>query len=622
MLVAPEMDGFAQLLEELPAGVVELTPDGAVTSTNQNAKLLLAGPPGEHIREILRRLAVGVWESKACVEHAIPMGRLGELRLWAAPTRWSDGVLVMLERNAAARSRLEARLMSLLVQAATSGGDWVLSTTKALETLAAFLPDTHLIIYEQAQTALQPVSHAGLKPHELDGLKPLLPVDTELIGRTFSSQKMMAAAPASHSVLALPLIYAEPSKLCAIAFPLARMQGSRGVLYVCGPQNVLQDGEVRLLLSLAEMLGMLLEQKTRDLAIRAERDRFTSLLKNLPDAVFEVQSDGRISMTGGRAEELFGAATAALVGTRWRDWVAQDDWDKVPHPVPVDVHVRRADGEWRVCSLASHPAPDDITRLVFRDVTTVRKLEAEAHAAKDAAAKNERLAILGRLSAGVGHELNNPLSYLATNLRALKEELDLVKEALPPHSLNEINLMLSDCDEGVKRLVSIVRALKGSSRQGEVSSTAEFDPALAVRNAVTLFNSVHRHKINITFDDVERPPVRGSSGALSQVVLNLMQNAFEAMGGQGALAVRSSLENGDTVLVVEVADNGPGIPEAVQAKLFEAFFTTKGEGVGTGLGLYLCRQLIEGMGGTLTFTTSSAGTTFFVRLPIATVVTG
>jgi signal transduction histidine kinase len=144
-----------------------------------------------------------------------------------------------------------------------------------------------------------------------------------------------------------------------------------------------------------------------------------------------------------------------------------------------------------------------------------------------------------------------------------------------------------------------------------------FDPAHGVSNAVTLFRGVHRHRVNVEWQVRSLPLVQGSVGALSQVVLNLLQNGFDAMGGKGRMAVSAAVHADDGSVLIEVSDEGPGIPAGVQEHVFEPFFTTKPEGTGTGLGLYLCQQLVHGMRGTLTFRTGTAGTTFVVKLPVS-----
>ncbi|MBL8957746.1 MAG: PAS domain-containing sensor histidine kinase, partial [Myxococcaceae bacterium] len=411
--------------------------------------------------------------------------------------------------------------------------------------------------------------------------------------------------------------YPQLPVLAAVAVPLSGSAGMRGVFYACGPESVLSEAEARVLLQLAEMLGLLLEQKLRDERITAERDRFGTLLQNLPDAVLELGPHGLVRLAGGGTREVFGLGPEGLVGLSWQQWLGDADRAHIlAAKAPVEVQVKRADGAERTCSVAAHQAADDVTRVVFRDVTAAVKLRAERQRAIDAATHNERLAIMGRLTAGVGHELNNPLSYLTTNLGALREELELLEANIPKATLTEMQSMVEDCESGVKRLVSIVDALKGSSK-GSSETAALFDPATAVRNALTLFRGVNRHRANVEWDGRSLPLVNGSVSGLAQVLLNLMQNGLDAMGGKGRMVLNGAAHADDGSVIIEVVDEGPGIPAELQGRIFEPFFTTKPAGAATGLGLYLCLQLVQGMGGNISFTTGEKGTTFSVKLPMA-----
>ncbi len=109
------------------------------------------------------------------------------------------------------------------------------------------------------------------------------------------------------------------------------------------------------------------------------------------------------------------------------------------------------------------------------------------------------------------------------------------------------------------------------------------------------------------------PELLGSRTGLSQIVLNLLENGLDAMGGKGALQVRAVRSGGG--LRLEVEDRGPGIPGDVRGRMFEPYFTTKPVGKGTGLGLYICRELVSQMGGRIGFASGGSGTVFHVEIP-------
>ncbi|MCY1022852.1 sensor histidine kinase [Pyxidicoccus sp. MSG2] len=230
--------------------------------------------------------------------------------------------------------------------------------------------------------------------------------------------------------------------------------------------------------------------------------------------------------------------------------------------------------------------------------------------------RSERLALLGQLAAGVAHEINNPLTFVSSNLRHL-ESLRASGEACAPQELAEIH---SETLEGVRRIHQIVRDLKSFSRDdssdGDTSSAAE-----VVAEALRLGRPKLHGGVRV-IDEVpsQLSPVRLGKGRFVQVVLNLLTNAVDATAATGApngSEIRIGAKEQAETVVLHVEDNGPGIPEHVLERMFEPFFTTKPAGVGTGLGLALCREYVERVGGAITAENkASGGARFIVTLPI------
>lgn len=248
---------------------------------------------------------------------------------------------------------------------------------------------------------------------------------------------------------------------------------------------------------------------------------------------------------------------------------------------------------------------------------TLSCLEADAARARDVAARHERLATIGQLVAGVAHEINNPLAFLKSNLNSLKLEVDSLKASSPSglSELSEVDAIVSESLEGVSRIETLVQALKGTSRQR--TEQVPFDPSRAVGDAVMIFKGAKKGECDVEHHLESLPEVLGAPAALGQVALNLMQNGLDAMSGkpraQRKLTVRGWAKDGEVVL--SFRDEGTGIPPSVQARMFDAFYTTKEAGKGTGLGLYICKQIVEAMSGRLTLTTGPDGTCFEVHLP-------
>ncbi len=219
---------------------------------------------------------------------------------------------------------------------------------------------------------------------------------------------------------------------------------------------------------------------------------------------------------------------------------------------------------------------------------------------------SDRLATVGKLAAGVAHEVGNPLSGILGYLSLLRsraggseETLDLVKRI--EGEVQRIDLI-------VRSLLEIGRPSRGEPGPVELSGLLD--------SSVKLLSSGPEFRTLKWRVDVE-PSLfaRCESGPLSQVVINLLINAAQAMAGQGTLELTAATVDGCAEL--RVRDYGPGLSSEVQGRLFEPFFTTKAAGKGTGLGLAVSRHLVEAMGGKLSAANHpDGGAVFTVRLPL------
>jgi signal transduction histidine kinase len=217
----------------------------------------------------------------------------------------------------------------------------------------------------------------------------------------------------------------------------------------------------------------------------------------------------------------------------------------------------------------------------------------------------EKLAELGRLTAGIAHEINNPLAIIGYALELLCRDGDLTAfqvemaekiemEIERLKSLTEGLLSFSSAREGYRRLVSLNDLLE------EVLRLVRFE--------------LQRQAIALDTELGELPLVAADPNKLKQVIINLIMNAAEAMSGEGKITLRTA-SCGDEVELA-VCDTGPGIPADILENIFSPFFTTKPEGEGTGLGLHICRTIVREHGGEIAVkSTPGAGATFLVRLP-------
>ena len=241
----------------------------------------------------------------------------------------------------------------------------------------------------------------------------------------------------------------------------------------------------------------------------------------------------------------------------------------------------------------------------------------EKEQAQEMLVRSESMAAIGTLVAGAAHELNNPIGAAASLVQTTEEVLE---EESPENIVQDREMMVDDLKFARKELgraKEIVASLLGLSRQSQ-DYTEEVDLQTVVQDALrVLYNKYKQYEVNIAEDYADGVPVvQGNFAQLGQVALNLVQNAIEAMGDQmGRIEVKTYAENGHAVF--ECRDSGPGMPEKVQQDIFKPFFTTKAPGEGTGLGLYVCHQIIEKHGGELGVESEiGQGTTFKVKLPL------
>jgi len=259
--------------------------------------------------------------------------------------------------------------------------------------------------------------------------------------------------------------------------------------------------------------------------------------------------------------------------------------------------------------------------LGLRNEQRRRQAEEELRQAQERLLATERMASLGTLTAGVAHEINNPLAYMLSNLNYVSEELHtLVKsgERLTGERAQDILEALSETLSGSTRLRDIVRDLKLFSRAPQ-EQQGPLDLHALLDSCVSMAWGELKHRGRLVKDYGDVPPLHGSESRLAQVFLNLIINAVQALPQQAheSSKVRLSTRHEEGVVMVAVHDTGVGIPEEHLGRLFEPFFTTKPPGEGTGLGLSICQGIITAMGGRITVESQPGqGSTFRVFLPV------
>jgi signal transduction histidine kinase/ActR/RegA family two-component response regulator len=355
------------------------------------------------------------------------------------------------------------------------------------------------------------------------------------------------------------------------------------------------------------------EGLTGPIQVRSERDILRETFDTFAEGLCVVGAGGRLEVANAAGGRLFATALQAeLVGAARQTIEARAGLD------------RTLSLEGRTYALRAYPISGARAVLSLRDTTDEREDEVRRLQA-------EKLASIGMLAAGVAHEINNPAAFVLANIEALTGHLRLLQEKvreLPeavtsglglPDVLFEATAILQESKEGMARIHRIVRDL-GSFSHVDDDGTTTLDVNSAVESALTMLRNEIKYRARIERELRSTQAVRANQARLGQVFLNIILNAAQALDEADAkrnvVRVRS-FDDGEFV-VVEVEDNGPGIPPAVVPRIFDSFFTTKPRGIGTGLGLPISLGIIRTLGGQLTVDSRPGdGATFRVRLPAA-----
>jgi signal transduction histidine kinase/ActR/RegA family two-component response regulator len=281
------------------------------------------------------------------------------------------------------------------------------------------------------------------------------------------------------------------------------------------------------------------------------------------------------------------------------------------------LRLRRADDTavWvEVTGRADAAAEDGSIRIeaLVRDVSERKKLDDETRDIYHQLLQAEKMAALGQTISGVAHELNNPLATIHSWAERLTE-----RETLDPAVRRGLDTILSES----QRAARIVRNLLTFARKRQ-TTRAMVDVNQVVRETLAL-RAYEQHVSNVTIIDALAaglPQVFADGHQVQQVLLNLIINAEQAMlssNGRGILVVRTWHDPSQEAVVLEINDDGPGIPDDLQPKIFDPFFTTKEVGQGTGLGLTVAYAIIQEHGGRIRLESRlGRGASFFVELPV------
>lgn len=375
-------------------------------------------------------------------------------------------------------------------------------------------------------------------------------------------------------------------------------------------------------------------EASRDVTSRIRLERevqksntfFEKVIQSTVDGIVVVDTKGRVLIFNEGMENLTGYSAGEIINkghlsSFYNIDVAKENMRKMRSdqhgPLgklnPTTMTITTKSGEEIPVTLSASLITIDNKEIgsvgVFTDMREVLKMRKELEDANIQLIQSQKIASIGRMAAGVAHEINNPLSAILIYAELLKDSLK--DESSYAKDIQEIIDQTLRCKKIVSELLEFSR-----KSAGKISS---FSLEIFLSKCLDLL--IHKaqfHNIEVVREiDKDMPNLIGDMSQLQQVFTNLLVNAADAMEGKGKLTIAAAFEADRESFVIRVTDTGPGIPDTLRDKVFDIFFTTKPVGKGTGLGLSISQNIIKIHGGNLSFECPpGGGTTFIVEIPL------
>ncbi|WP_406700019.1 PAS domain S-box protein [Singulisphaera sp. Ch08] len=381
------------------------------------------------------------------------------------------------------------------------------------------------------------------------------------------------------------------------------------------------------------------EMQEKNLALTASEARYRQLTEGCLDAVVVADRQGRVTLFNPAAEKIFGRSMDEVLGRPITLLMPESFKDLDERGFEAALESRQPSIVGRTVELKGRRKnqEDFPLELSLNAIELAGELQfigsirdqTERQRMRAMLAQSEKLASIGLLSAGVAHEINNPLAYVANNLAVLERDMKSVLEmiaiyerALDPMTLTSpevvqevkevadeldwpyvrenLGRMLGRTREGVQRVANIVQNLRGLARTSPPKLESAAIPDMLESALEMIRGRLRRHNIEIAVEHGAVPRISCVPSQISQVILNLLINATQAVEATGRTEggrIRVSAAREGEMVCLSISDNGGGIPAESLPQLFDPFFTTKSVGEGTGLGLSISHGIVTGHGG-------------------------
>lgn len=407
----------------------------------------------------------------------------------------------------------------------------------------------------------------------------------------------------------------------------------------------------------ADLIHYEVELEDKNSALEEAHKLIASVLSSMSDVLIVCNERGRVEQVNRALEELTGRSIADLLHQPFQDLFEQSSQalvesfpekiraggvhdcelgllDRNGEIIPLATNcTSRYDHEGRLAGMVLIGRPVGELRRAYE---ALHKAHQELQEAQSKLIQSEKMASLGRLVAGVAHELNNPISFVYGNVHSLKrygerlkKYLSAVHEGMESDALQalreelRIDRIMQDLEsliagtlEGAERTRDIVEDLRRFSTSNRDKSKV-FNLSQVIHTAVQWARKGSKQNLLVNFDIPDDIPVKGNAGQIHQVILNLVQNAMDATDRVSEAMLDIKAQVMDNKVRIQFHDNGPGIDDEHLLKVFDPFYTTKPVGEGTGLGLSISYGIIEDHAGKLEVRNHpDGGAVFEIELPV------
>ena len=415
------------------------------------------------------------------------------------------------------------------------------------------------------------------------------------------------------------------------------------------------------------------ERKAMENALKKSEKQFRQLIETMNEGVAILNKQGLMTYVNSKLCDMLGYSKEEMLNRPTFDFI--DSNKPLSHRYQTAAQedtVKYYEMEWLKkdgSTLITLVSPSDIydkneltgRLVILTDITLLKKTEYQLSlkniqlhrsnkkiketldnlkAAQAQLIDAEKMASLGQLTAGIAHEINNPINFVSGNINPLKLDLDDMKELIRKfrnmchvgpskdnikelqdyieeldldYLFEEIDQLLGGIEEGAKRTRDIVAGLRNFSRLDE-DDFKQADIHEGLDSTLILLKNKLKNRITVQKQYDKIPKIECLPGKLNQVFMNILNNAAQAIEDQGEIIIKTLLK--DDKIIISIKDNGPGIPEETKKHIFEPFFTTKDVGAGTGLGLSISKGIIDKHEGTIeVYSEPGQGTEFIITLP-------